>query len=233
MNLANSNAARHGLIENGLALLRAGDRRARFRSVPALDPASLAERWLLPDGIAIGLRAITPDDRVALREQLFLKLGRESLRNRFLCLKTDLTEAELTRYCEIDFDRHVAIVAETLSPRHPRLVGVARMVREAPDSAAAEIAITVLDRYQGRGIGGLLFRRLVDCARRLGIERLEATMFAHNKRMANLLRSSRLACDSGVENGILEMALDLRGHRAPVFVEAAGECLLSTAGDRE
>lgn len=233
MNLVNSNAAGHGLIENSLALLRAGDRRPRFRTVPSLDPASLAERWLLPDGIAIGLRAIKPDDRVALREQLFLKLGKESLRNRFLCLKTDLTEAELTRYCAVDFDRHVAVVAETLSPGHPRLVGVARMVRETLDMAAAEIAITVLDDYQGRGIGGLLFRKLVDCARRLDIERLEATMFAHNKRMANLLRGSRLPCESGIENGILNMALDLRARRAPVLVEATGVCLMSTAGERE
>lgn len=214
-NLAQSIAALQRGLERRIAL-RPGRGIIRSRCIAPLDPAMLAERRPLAGGITLGLRAIRPEDRFALREQLFLKLGKESLRNRFLCLKSDLSGAELTHFCQLDFRDHVAIVAEVCSPHYTRMVGVGRLVREIADTSAAEIAITVQDHYQGQGIGSLLFDRLLGCARTLGIDRFEATMFASNRRMVNLMHGSRLPCKSRLEDGILTLSLDLRARPAPV-----------------
>ncbi|MDJ0779844.1 MAG: GNAT family N-acetyltransferase [Gammaproteobacteria bacterium] len=214
MNLARPNAALRRVLDGRGPLVAAGPA-ARSEPGMALDPAMLAESWHLASGSQIDLRAIAPGDRVALREDLFFKLGADSLRNRFFCTKLDLSEDELTRFCQVDFLRHVAIVAESRVGDSRRLIGVGRFVRACAASTWAEVAITVQDDYQGRGIGGLLLHKLTDCARNLGIERLEGSMLAQNFRMAKLMRGLRLPCASRLENGISTLSLDLCKAPAP------------------
>ena len=160
------------------------------------------------------LRAIHPSDRKSLREELFLKLSIESLRNRFLGLKLDLTPTELSYFTSVDFSHHVALVAEVDCASHRRLVGVGRFVRGNSKSDHAEIAITVIDEFQGMGIGSLLLQQLIDCARGLGVVKLEGSMFAQNTRMTKLLRKTRLPCHSSHESGVVSMSLDLRRQAA-------------------
>lgn len=155
------------------------------------------------------LRAIHPDDRKSLREELFLKLSPESLRNRFFGLKLDLTPKELNYFTDVDFLHHVAFVAEVECDSHRRLVGVGRFVRGNGNSDHAEIAITVIDEFQGMGIGSLLLCHLINCARELGVVQLEGSMFAKNTRMAKLLRRTRLPYRSSHDSGMVSMSLDL------------------------
>ena len=171
--------------------------------------ASVSTQDRLPDGRIVYLRAIQPDDRKSLREELFLKLSPESLRNRFFGLKLDLTPRELNYFTDVDFSRHVAFVAEVECGSHRRLVGVGRFVRSNEKSDHAEIAITVIDEFQGMGIGSMLMRQLIDCARELGVVQLEGSMFAKNARMVKLLRKTRLPYRSIHESGMVSMSLDL------------------------
>ena len=157
-----------------------------------LDPALLSEDLLTPSGERIRLRAIDPADRAALREDLFLKLGSESLRNRFFCAKRDLGPGELSRLCRVDFRQHVAIVVEIAHGNGWRMIAVGRFVRTEGNPRSAEFAITVQDHFQGRGIGRLLFERLVRYARLLGVTRLEGTLLNGNRRMHSLL------CEAGL-----------------------------------
>lgn len=171
--------------------------------------ALLTDQAALPDGQIVYLRAINRNDRTSLREELFLKLSMNSLRNRFFAVKLDLSPAELSYFCEVDFVRHVAIVAEVECGTRRRLVGVARFVRETSHSQEAEIAIAVIDNFQGMGIGSLLIERLIESARELGIVHFEGAMLAHNVRMANLLRKTRLPCVSSHDSGVISMSLAL------------------------
>ena len=157
----------------------------------------------------IYLRAIHPDDRKSLREELFLKLSPEALRNRFFGLKLDLSPKELSYFTEVDFSHHVAFVAELKYGPQRRLVGVGRFVRDNGNSDNAEIAIVVIDEFQGKGIGSLLLRQLINCARELGVAQLEGSMFAQNTGMAKLLRKTRLPYRFSHESGMLSMSLDL------------------------
>lgn len=179
-----------------------------------IDRAPFTTQDRLPDGELFYLRPIHPGDRKSLREELFLKLSPESLRNRFFALKLDLSPGELSYFTEVDFLHHVALVAEVDCASHRRLVGVGRFVRDGRQPDRAEIAITVIDEFQGKGLGRLLLHRLIECARKIGVVQFEVSMLAQNTRMANLLRSTRLPCRCSHDNGMVSMSLDLRRQAA-------------------
>ena len=75
------------------------------------DLASYYHSETLPNGQIIELRAIRTGDRDKLREE-FLKLSKATVRDRFFSIKLDLTPSELTYFTEVDFDHHLALVAE-------------------------------------------------------------------------------------------------------------------------
>ena len=162
----------------------------------------------LPDGRILHLRAIRPDDREKLREGFF-KLSKASVRDRFFSTKRDLTPAELSYFTEVDFRYHVALVAELQDGSERIPVGVGRFVQNQDQPDHSEMAITVIDELQGQGIGKILLFRLVDCARKLGVRHLDATVLAQNTRITRLLRKTGLPLDSSLDEGIRTLSLAL------------------------
>ena len=65
---------------------------------------------------------------------------------------------------------------------------MARFVRE-DDPDAAEAAVTVVDDWQGRGLGTSLLELLTDRAREEGIRRFTATLLAENREMLDLFET--------------------------------------------
>jgi len=104
---------------------------------------------------------------------------------RFLSTKTTLSAAELRYFTDVDHHDHEALGA--LSPADGRGVGIARYIRDPDDPRAAEIAVTIADDWQGRGLGTELLVRLSDRARQAGIGRFTATISADNVAMPRLL----------------------------------------------
>src|SRR6516164_862224 len=91
---------------------------------------------------------------------------------RFLARKDRLSTAELRYFTDLDHRDHEALGA--LDQADGRGVGVARYIRDADDPRAAEIAVTIVDDWQGRGLGAELLTRLSDRARQAGIHRFTA-----------------------------------------------------------
>ena len=166
-----------------------------------LDKKGYSAREILPDGRVMRVRAIRPEDRDTLRAE-FLKLSKATVRDRFFSIKLDLTPAELSYFTEVDFDRHVALVAELETAAGLQPVAVGRMVRMSDQPDHAEVAITVTDAMQGKGIGKIMLARLIDCARQLGVRHVDASVLADNERMLNLIRKSGLPFDSRLQDGI-------------------------------
>jgi GNAT superfamily N-acetyltransferase len=132
----------------------------------------------LKDGSPLYIRTIRPDDKALLAEGLE-RLSPESRYKRFLGPKPRFTARELEYLTEVDGVDHVAYVA--LRGDAPKeLIAVARMVRSATYPQAAEIAVTVCDDWQRRGIGTMLGDHLAMAARDRGIRYLTATMAADN-----------------------------------------------------
>jgi RimJ/RimL family protein N-acetyltransferase len=136
----------------------------------------------------------------------FARLSARSRQLRFLTPKKELSPAEVRYFTDVDHHDHEALGA--LDHAGGRGVGIARYVRDADDSQAAEIAVTIVDDWQGRGLGTELVAQLSERARSEGIRRFTALVAADNPAMAGLLRNVR-ADLVGREPGALQYEIML------------------------
>jgi RimJ/RimL family protein N-acetyltransferase len=143
---------------------------------------------VLRDGSTVLIRQVQSTDAPLLADG-FTRLSAGSRQMRFLTRKKELTPAEVRYFTEVDHHDHEALGA--LNHADGRGVGIARYVRDADDPQAAEIAVTIIDDWQGRGLGTELVAQLSDRARSAGIRRFTALVAADNPAMAGLLRAVR------------------------------------------
>jgi RimJ/RimL family protein N-acetyltransferase len=162
-------------------------------------------RVMLRDGSKVLVRPVRSGDAPLLADG-FARLSPQSRWMRFLGTKTSLSAAELRYFTQVDHHDHEAIGA--LSAADGRGVGIARYVRDADDPQSAEIAVTIVDDWQGRGLGTELLARLSDRARQAGIDRFTALVGAENAAMAGLLRKMG-ACLAGRGPGTVEYEVAL------------------------
>ena len=122
-------------------------------------------------------------------------MGPESRQLRFFGPVIRLTGDQLTYLTDVDHHDHEALVA--IDADSGDGIGVARFVRFADD--VAEPAVSVVDEWQGRGVGSLLLDELADRAREEGIAFFAAPVLAQNETAISLL--SRLGDASTTNNG--------------------------------
>jgi GNAT superfamily N-acetyltransferase len=138
----------------------------------------------LRDGSWVRLRQGQSSDRELLVRG-FARLSPESRYRRFLAATPELTE-EMVRYLtDVDHRDHEAVIA--LDDKTGEGIGVARYVRLAERPDVAEVAVTVIDDWQGRGLGTLLLEAISARARAEGIKHFTALILATNEEMIDLL----------------------------------------------
>jgi GNAT superfamily N-acetyltransferase len=142
----------------------------------------------------------------------FERLSPESRYRRFLHPVGRLSGQELTYFTEVDHEDHEALVA--VGPHGDEPVGVARYVR-LDDPQSAEVAIAVVDDWQGRGVGTLLMRELTRRARAAGVRRFAATCLADNAEVLDLLRRLGRTRVDHPGPGLAEVTIELRETPAP------------------
>jgi EmrB/QacA subfamily drug resistance transporter len=170
-----------------LAGLATGRRLIRDRDPSHLPPsAARGKTVVLRDGSAVLIRQVHSADAPLLADG-FARLSARSRQMRFLTRKQELSPAELRYFTGVDHHDHEALGA--LAHADGRGVGIARYVRDPSDPQAAEIAVTIVDDWQGRGLGTELLSQLSDRARQEGIRRFTALVAAGNTSMAGLLRN--------------------------------------------
>ncbi|MDI1450317.1 GNAT family N-acetyltransferase [Polyangium sp. 6x1] len=142
----------------------------------------------LADGRVVRMRCIRPEDR-ALLARAFEHLSRESRYRRFL-FDVPFLSPSMARYLtEVDGKDHVAIVAlvDSLDLKEEEGVGVARFLRLAGGPHIAEAAVTVIDAYQGKGLGRILLEALTLAARERGITIFRSAVLVSNAPMRRIL----------------------------------------------
>ncbi len=139
----------------------------------------------LRDGSRVRIRQGHHTDRDLLRRG-FERLSPESRYRRFLAPMTELTEPTIRYLTEIDHHDHEAMIA--LDDQTGEGLGVARYVRDPDRPDLAEVAVTVIDDWQGRGLGTLLLEVISARAREEGIARFTALMLATNREMMDLFQ---------------------------------------------
>ena len=162
----------------------------------------------LRDGARVVTRPIEPGDKDALVAG-FEQLSDESRYRRFLSATPRLSESQLRYLTEVDHDRHEAIIAFAEETGEP--VGVARYVRYPDDPTDAEPAVTVVDDWQGRGLGTLLLAEISNRARAAGVERFTALVLATNDPIIALLGQLGTDPVEKIEDGVMTVQAELTG----------------------
>lgn len=160
---------------------------------------------LLRDGRPVEIRALRREDR----EDLIRAVGHfsaQSLYRRFFTLKRGFTEQEVDYFIDVDFIKHVALLA-TLKENGQQsvIVGGARYIRTQP--GRAEVAFAVTDAYQGQGIGRALMRHLARIARAAGLEELDAEVLPENLAMLKVFQSCGLPMLSTRDAGVVHVTM--------------------------
>jgi GNAT superfamily N-acetyltransferase len=159
----------------------------------------------LRDGAEVLVRPVEPGDKPRLLDA-FERLGPRSRYQRFLAPTPELSAAALRYLTEVDHHDHEALVA--VEPGGAG-VGIARFVRVTGRPDVAEAAVTVVDDWQGRGVGTLLLQRLADRAREEGVERFWAVLLSDNRDMLDLLERLGRIHVVGRSAGTLEVEVEL------------------------
>lgn len=181
----------------------------------------------LRDGSVVELREVRPEDKDALAEG-FARLSPESRYRRFFSSMDRLSPTDLAYLTEVDHHDHEAVIALDLDGGP---VGVARYVRGyEPDTA--EVAVVVVDDWQGRGAGTALLERLGERASENGVKRFAALILQENAEAIELFRS--IAPDATdphrTPDGYLELMLEVPEGRVPGT--PLGRALQSAAAGR-
>jgi RimJ/RimL family protein N-acetyltransferase len=178
--------------------------------VPGPRYVSGGEHVVLRDGAQVLIRQVRPADATLLADG-FTRLSVHSRRMRFLTAKRYLSPADLRYLTNLDHHDHEAIGALSVTDR--RGVGIARYIRDSHDRQAAELAVTVVDAWQGRGLGTQLVTRLTERARSAGIRRFTALLAVDNHAMLALLQTINGELEMvGHEFDIAEYQIALTAH---------------------
>jgi RimJ/RimL family protein N-acetyltransferase len=150
--------------------------------------ADYCEDLTLPDGGVMRLRLARAEDRDGIL-QGFNRLSVESRVQRWFYPKMQLSDEEITALVSPADDAHGAIVAIELGADRTDQsgIGMARFVRSKENADAAEIAITIVDDWQGLGIGRILLHRLLAMISERGIPYVDGRLQAENRAMRHLL----------------------------------------------
>ena len=161
---------------------------------------------MLRDGSRILIRPIEPGDKDKLVEG-FERLSPESRYRRFLTPMARLSPRLLRYLTEVDHHDHEALVAVSAEGAEP--IGVARFIRLVDEPDVAEVAVAVVDDWQGRGAGTELLRRLAARAVDEGIECFTATCLATNEDVLALLEGIAPTRVTETKDALVEVEVTL------------------------
>jgi acetyl coenzyme A synthetase (ADP forming)-like protein len=178
---------------------------AKLTEAPPHDyPSDWVFDAVLTDGGTVHMRPIRPDDAPAHRD-FFAHQSRESVHFRFFGEKSELSEAEVTRFTTVDYHERMAFVA--LLGRD--MIAVGRYDRLGA-SDEAEVAFAVADDHQGRGVATLLLEYLATYAGDNGITRFSADTLMDNRRMLEVFKAAGFRRESqSIEYGVVHLAFDI------------------------
>lgn len=165
------------------------------------------DTFTLADGRQILFRPVTPHDEPLIAEAI-ATASRRTLLHRFFIPLRGLSPDELRKMLTIDSAREFCVVGELRAPGAPRIVCGARYVR-LEDPAVAEIALTVHDDFQGRGMGRYLLRLLIEQGGVDGIRTFVADVLATNTAMLHLLQTVAPKRRSTYSGGVSHVEWDL------------------------
>jgi len=159
----------------------------------------------LGDGVVVHVRPICRADGDRLR-RMFTRLSPTTIYLRFFSPLTELHDSVVEHFTAVDHDRREAVVALD----GDEIVGVARYDGTSTPGEA-ELAVTVEDAWQHRGLGKLLVSLLTNEATAHGFDAFAASMLPDNRVALSMLHRLAPGTRATLASGAYEATIDLRG----------------------
>lgn len=140
--------------------------------------------WTMPDGTAVTIRPIRPEDE-PLMVRFHETLSERSVYLRYfhnLRLAQRIAHEQLTRICFIDYGREIALVILKKGPAGEDIIAIGRLIK-VPGTRDGEFAILVSDHWHHRGLGHELLKRLLEVGRAEKLERVYGEILPENRDM--------------------------------------------------
>ncbi|MDD5167553.1 MAG: bifunctional acetate--CoA ligase family protein/GNAT family N-acetyltransferase [Syntrophales bacterium] len=147
-------------------------------------PMRYVTHWRLPNGTDVLLRPIKPEDE-PLEHEMFTSLSEASPLKRFYRSIKAITHEMHVRFCNIDYDREMAIVAEIRENGNRRIIGIGSFMIE-PDRKRCEFSVLVHDDYQGQGLASKLVDIIIGIADEKELDEFYGYIEPTNRKMASL-----------------------------------------------
>ncbi len=158
----------------------------------------------LRDGTPLLVRTVRPSDREMLVEG-FAHLSERSRMFRFMAPIRTLTEESIARFTADGTPAHYAVGALDLATDPPTPAGIARYEKLDASPDDAEMAVTIVDSHQRRGLGTLLFAAIALVAADAGVKGFIAVVHGENHSMSRLMRDL-----GGTAEGVPGMGYEFR-----------------------
>ena len=159
-------------------------------------PSKYMKKIKLKDGTSALLRPIKPEDE-NMWQEMFDTFSDDAVRFRFFRMIKNTPHEMRTRYCNIDYDREIAIVAEINEKLKRRILGVSRMIITPGQNEEAEYALIVSDEWQRKGLGSEFIDYTIEIARDKGLKKLTGVVLKDNIPMINLCKEKKFKIESG------------------------------------
>jgi GNAT superfamily N-acetyltransferase len=144
-------------------------------------------------------------------------LSAEARRLRFFTAPSRLSDADLEYLTNLDYRDHFAWAAFAIDEPGQPGIAVARYIRDPSHPNHAEVAVTVLDDYQHRGLGTLLLEMLADQARRNGITTFVSHILWDNREVLETMAAAGARIEPE-EPGVARVAIEIPAPESPTLV---------------
>ncbi len=161
-------------------------------------------REVLKDGTVVTIRPIKPTDEPLLQD-FFYSHSDDTIYRRYFRAVRAMPHATAQTLVNLDYKSRMAFVATVGEIGLEKIVGVARYAQEKEQPDMVEVAYTIHDLYQGRGLGALLQNRLEDYAKRMSFKGVSGYLFQDNMPMIKLFSRKGPYHKERIEGGVLRV----------------------------
>ena len=172
-------------------------------------PRELEELITLKDGREVLLRPIKAEDEQSHFE-FNDSLSKEDRYKRFFGEVGQLSHEQMAKMTQIDFDREMAFIASYRDENNKsHTLGVVRAITD-PENQDTEFAVVIRSDIQAQGLGKILMLKMIDYCKQRGTLVMTGLTLPQNAGMINLSRKLGFKVKFDIEEGWVEMNLDLQ-----------------------
>ncbi len=179
-------------------------------------PAELERTVELRGGETVMIRPIRPDDEPLVKE-MFYSFSEQTVYLRYHGQLKSMPHNKLQVFCNVDYETEMALVGVVGPPGHEEIIGVGRYMTDAA-KGSAEMAFVVADAWQRKGLGTLLFDRLVEIGQSRGIRKFTADVLAENSGMLKIFHRAKMNVETATEEGVVRVIMTPRAVPEPQTV---------------